>query len=195
MIFAAFRSLNHDTMKRLFSLILLVSAFSAASAQSTPQAREAVSRIRQLYAGAKEEIAMIQDIGIPLSDMTITYNYMAPAIGPVSSTDRLWYRIKDRETEDSFEYYYYPLFATRHYNVTVRDVYEEYLYDDENECLVFFYYREQWPDGGELIEERYYWDENGELVHHIGSDDYPEFSAAAVGNRFVQQLDVMTISL
>ncbi len=183
-------------MKKLIcGAFLAVFAASAAFAQSGSSVEKQVSHIRNLYSEAKEKISMMEEVGIPANDMTITYNYMAPAIGQVSSTDRVWYELHDQETETSFKYYYYPIFATRHYNITVRDVYEEYLYDTENECLVFFYYREKWPEGGELIEDRYYWNEKGELIRHIGTSPDNDHSAEAIGNRFVLQLDVMTIYL
>lgn len=156
------------------SLLILLSALSLGasivSAGAQDAGSEAVKAIRAAYAEAKEKIKMTTgNESVPRNDVTATLRYMVPASGERTEVFHAYF---DLETDEEGAHYL-PYFITRKYNVAVRNVYEEYLFDPETGLLLFVFIQSDNMEGGK-DEERYYFDAMGKIVHRIvkGEDTF-----------------------
>ena len=141
-------------MTRLFILIISVFAWMGGP-DGTPST---VQEIRQAYAAAHQEIEDSHHESVPRNELVENLEYMIPALGTTYETFCCYYR----QTMDETDWHtrYLPYFITRKYNMAVRNIYEEYLYDTVTGRLLFVYIR---TDNGDdtLNEERYYYGPDG----------------------------------
>ena len=138
----------------LFAVMLILAG--------TVQAQNAtVTKVRQLYADAKQEIAkreqMKKDGVKPDDALVVTSDYMAPGAGPTHEVIRYYHCSGYDELLSTT--FYRPFFMTRNYNVGAKEYYQEFLYDQTDDSNLVFFFQKS-PDG----EIRYYWGENG-LAH------------------------------
>ena len=131
-------------------------------AVATQAQNATVTKVRQLYADAKQEIAKREQNakeGQNPNDLVVTSNYYAQGSGPAH--DETHYYHSSSYNERLMTVFYRPFFITRKYNVGAQEFYQEFLFDDQNEGKLVFYFQKN-PDG----ETRYYYGENG-LAHEI----------------------------
>ncbi len=143
--------------KFLFAVsVLLLSLGASALAQDNASV---VKSVRAAYAAAKEKIKMADGEMAPRNDAVATLHYNVPATGPRTTVAHCYF---DLDTDEDGAHYY-PYFITLKYNVTVRDFYEEYLYDPESGRLLFVFLQQDTFEGTKN-EERYYYDDLGHLA-------------------------------
>ena len=143
--------------KFLFAVsVLLLALGASALAQDNASV---VKSVRAAYAAAKEKIKMADGEMAPRNDAVATLHYNVPATGPRTTVAHCYF---DLDTDEDGAHYY-PYFITLKYNVTVRDFYEEYLYDPESGRLLFVFLQQDTFQGTKN-EERYYYDEHGNLA-------------------------------
>ena len=133
-------------MRKIVLFILLFVLAGTVQAQNAQ-----VSKIRKMYADAKEVMANKKKAEVPLDETVVTSNYMAPGAGPVKDVTHYFY--SGEFDENLGNVYYTPYFMTRKYNVGAREYYEEFLYDKGS--LVFYFCKSQ------NDETRYYWGAGG----------------------------------
>ena len=110
-----------------------------------------VAQIRKQYAEAKKQVALIDKEPAPMDfgHTVVTSNYTMAGSGSVKETIHYYYRGKtDARTE---EFYLFPFLVTRKYNIGADDHYEEYLYNECGDGIVFFFQKSAYG------ETRYYW--------------------------------------
>ena len=146
-----------------FALLALLIGVAGLPLAAQGQNSEVVKYVREAYTRAKEKIKMTTgNESVPRNDVTATFRYMVPATGGRTEVFHAYF---DLETDEEGAHYL-PYFITRKYNVSVRDVYEEYLFDAETGLLLFVFIQSDNFEGGK-DEERYYFGAMGELVHQI----------------------------
>ena len=117
-----------------------------------------VQEIRKAYAAAHQEIEDSHHPNVPRNELVENLEYMIPALGTTYETFCCYYR--QTMDESDWTTRYQPYFITRKYNLSVRNIYEEYLYDTETGRLLFVFIR---TDNGDdtINEERYYYGPDG----------------------------------
>ena len=143
---------------RCFSHSILLIAAMLIIAMAAQAQNATVTKVRQQYADAKQEIAkreqMKKDGQNPRDVLVVTSDYMAPGAGPIHEVINYYHSGSYDELLATV--YYKPFFITRKYNVGAGEYYQEFLYDQtEDNNLTFFFQKA--PDG----ETRYYWGANG----------------------------------
>ena len=129
-------------MRKIAAFMLVFLLATGVQAQNAQ-----VTKIRKLYAEAKEVMANKKKAELPLDETTVSSNYMAPGAGPIKDVTHYYY--SGDFDENLGNVYYTPYFITRKYNVGAREYYEEFLFDKGS--LVFYFCKSQ-DD-----ETRYYW--------------------------------------
>lgn len=161
--------------------LLFVMASLLLTVSTTVQAQgkaDQVKRIRQLYAQAKQQVENNGKNGANPLDMVIH----------VSNPELV---SEDFELDDETNVYYYFnrekkeadtdfLERTKCYFIIEgwtshgHTRYREFLFDPEEERLLFAYMKGE-TDGGFIVETRYYYDDKGNLIdqkHKMGNSDY-----------------------
>ena len=133
-------------MRKIVIMMMLFVLGTGAQAQNAQ-----VTKIRKMYAEAKEMMANKKKAELPLDETVVTSNYMAPGAGPVKDVTQYYYSGEFDETLGNV--YYTPYFIIHKYNGGARDYYEEFLFDKGS--LVFYFSKCQ------NDETRYYWGEEG----------------------------------
>ena len=136
----------------------------AAGAATPDKKSDKVVAIREAYAAALKNVELSKVEGIPHNYMESSLRYVVPALGETFETLRCYYD-QDVETEH-WHVVYLPYFLTRKYNFSVRNIYEEYLFDSEGH-LIFVFVKSDSMDGKEKVEERYYFDSDGTLIKEL----------------------------
>jgi hypothetical protein len=155
-------------MRKIAAFIVVFLLATSVQAQNAQ-----VTKIRKLYAEAKEVMANKKKAGQPLDETTVTSNYMAPGAGPIKDVTHYYY--SGEFDENLGNVYYTPYFITRKYNVGAREYYEEFLFDKGS--LVFYFCKSQ------NDETRYYWGVGG-FFHEVikGQKQMDEVFAARLAN-------------
>jgi len=142
-------------MTRFFILILSLFAWTG-EPDGTPST---VQEIRQAYAAAHQMIEDSHHPGVPRNELVENIEYMIPALGTTYETFCCYYQQALDETDWTTRYH--PYFITRKYNMSVKNIYEEYLYDTETGRLLFVFIQTDMGDDSPLNEERYYYGPDG----------------------------------
>lgn len=149
-------------MRKLIVMLFALFGAMGVLAQDSPEARQRVAEIRQLYKDAWAAVAYYDTLamdGLPSSRMVVENDYMASGAGPHHDTVTYFYSVDyDEEKDGDYAEIY---LITRKYNIGGFQYYEEYLYDSKGKPC-FLYWR-----CSEGVEARYYWDEKGRLVHSV----------------------------
>lgn len=150
-------------MKKIQLLLLCLLAAIAVQAQTSAKAKARVAEVRKLYAEAKERMAYNDQDEYPAkSNMETTYYYMAPGAGPIKHYVK--YYLSTKETDEGEILSYTTYFVSDSYNSGARKIYEEYLFDEETDKLVFAYGYEE-NGNGSKNEARFYFYKDGTLAH------------------------------
>ena len=136
-----------------------------------------VTKIRQMYANAKEVMANKKKAEVPPDETVVTSNYMAPGAGPIKDVTHYFY--SGEFDENLGNVFYTPYFITRSYNVGAREYYEEFLFDKGS--LVFYFCKSQ------NDETRYYWGSGG-FFHEVikGQKQMDEVFASRLAHDLVE---------
>lgn len=163
-------------MKR-FNLTIILSLLALFMfAQEVTDAE--IAAIRAAYSRAKEQIELnnhAEEQNVPRNDMEVVSHYVIPGCGPTEEVIH-YYFILDEDPETG-ECFYAPFFITRSYNVAARKFYQEFLFDEQNIQLLFFYQSNDAIDGG-TDETRYYYGEKGVNKSIKGDPEMDEIYAA-----------------
>ena len=176
-------------MIRQFFMIASMVITLTATAQTSPQAKASVAKIREMYADAKKAIESIPlkvEDGRPRDDMVISSNYMAAGAGPINDVTH-YYFSGDFDEELSCEVYK-TYFVSRKFNVGALQYYQEFMFDDDCQ-LAFFYER---LDSGPACEVRYYYEKNA-LVHQVvkGEQTTDDMHALRLANDLIEVFNRM----
>ncbi|MBR5684931.1 MAG: hypothetical protein IKX18_02115 [Muribaculaceae bacterium] len=163
-------------MKR-FNLTIALSLMAALMfAQEVTDAE--IAAIRATYNDAKEQIELnnhAEEQGMHRSDMEVVSHYIIPGCGPTEEVIRYYFTLdEDPETGECF---YTPYFISRSYNVAARKFYQEFLFDNHNLQLLFFFQHNDGIGSGP-DEMRYYYGENGIHKSINGNQETDEIFAA-----------------
>ena len=145
-------------MKKFLIAVSVLTLALGASAMAQENA-SVVKSVRAAYNEAKEKIKMADGEMSPRNDAVATLHYNVPATGPRTTVAHCYF---DLDTDEDGAHYF-PYFITLKYNVTVRDFYEEYLFDPESGRLLFVFIQQDTFEGTKN-EERYYYDGLGKLA-------------------------------
>ena len=159
----------------LMALLALTFGALALPAAAQGSGSDVVKSVRAAYAAAKEKMKLANGEQSPRNDATATLYYNVPATGPRTTVAHCYF---DLDTDEDGAHYY-PYFITLKYNVTVRDFYEEYLYDPVSGRLLFAFIQQDTFEGTKN-EERYYYDASGKLA-----------SVNVKGERTVEDADLL----
>lgn len=144
--------------QRLHLQLIAVMLFITVAAQAQ---NATVTKVRQLYADAKQEIAkreqLKKDGQNPGDVLVVTSDYMAPGAGPTHEVINYYHN--GSYDELLVTVYYKPFLITRKYNVGAGEYYQEFLFDQTDDSNLVFFFQKS-PDG----ETRYYWGSNS-LAH------------------------------
>lgn len=137
-----------------------------------------IAAIRAAYNHAKEQIELnnqAEEQNVPRSDMEVVSHYIIPGCGPTEEVIRYYFMLdEDPETGECF---YTPYFITRSYNIAARKFYQEFLFDEYNLQLLFFYQHNDGIGSGP-DEMRYYYVENRIHKSITGNQETDEIYAA-----------------
>ena len=149
-------------MKRIIlTLTVLLMALPAIQAQAQEVTESEINSIRAAYRVAKEQVELnehAQEQNVPRSDMEVVSHYVIPGCGPTEEVIHYYFKL-DEDPEHGI-LFYNPYFITRSYNIAARKFYQEYLFDENEGRLLFFYQSNDAEDGGR-DEIRYYYGKHG----------------------------------
>lgn len=137
-----------------------------------------ITAIRAAYQAAKEKVALneqAQEQNVPRSDMEIVSHYVVPGCGPTEEVIRYYFTLGEDPVLGSPVYKLY--FITTSYNVAARKFYQEFLFDEEETNLMFFFQSNDAFDGS-TEETRYYYGQQGISKSVKGSAVMDEVFAA-----------------
>ena len=141
-------------MKNLSLTIILSLMALLTNAQEVTDAE--VSAIRAAYSAAKEQVELnkhAEEQNVPRSDMEIVSHYVIPGCGQTEEVIHYYFTLGEDPVLGTPVYNVY--FITRSYNVAARKFYEEFLFDEKDSHILFFYQSNDAMDGG-TDETRYY---------------------------------------
>lgn len=154
-------------MRKLMTMILLLTLSMGMQAQKTPAAKARVAQIRQTYTEAKKNMAKADQLlkeGKPANMTVVNSSYtLGDGAGKVTTT---YYYTQEEDTIMG-RYFYEPYFIINNYNTPGNKYYQEFLYDKDSDLI--FYYEKN--DGNET---RFYFGKEGEnddegLLYEINS--------------------------
>lgn len=175
-------------MKKLFVLLLSVMVLPlASSAQSLPKT---VQEVRKMYADAHQAIADMDLEEHMLCRMVSTSQCNMPAVGIPKETITTYFNNADRD-EDWYPIFR-PFFITRKFNASVRQFYEEYLFDMKSGRLVFAFLQGDSYEHETKDETRYYFGEDGLISENIKGDRIAEADAVV---RYAESLRAASVAL
>ena len=155
-------------MKTLRQTLLMACMVFALAASAVQPNDPIITSIRNSYSQAKETIKSGKRQG---NEMVTTLNYTVRNEGKTTETLHFFYKtvqgtyLMDDDGDPHF--YYYPLyFITRTYNIGKKKYYEEYLFDSDNERLIFAF-TQDYDENGKKFDRRYYF-HNGEIYDVLG---------------------------
>ena len=166
---------------RRFTLTILMALLALVNyAQEVTDAE--ISAIRAAYSTAKEQVELnshAQEQNVPRSDMEVVSHYVIPGCGPTEEVIHYYFTLdEDSELET---YVYKPYLITRSYNVAARKFYQEFLFDQPEASLLFFFQSNDAMDGSN-DETRYYYGKHGVHQSIKGAAQMDEVFAARLAD-------------
>ena len=167
-------------MKRFNVTIVLFFTAMLMLAQGVSQ--DEIAGIRAAYMAAKEQLELYNqthDQNVPRSDMEVVSHYVIPGCGPTQEViDYFFVLDENTETGTCSNKLY---FIIRCYNVAARKFYQEFLFDERNSELLFFFQSNDAIDGT-TDETHYYYTSNGIHKSIIGNAEIDEIFAARLAD-------------
>ena len=160
--------------KMIVLAVTLLSVCAALSAQDKNAVDKRVQLARSLYPQRLEKIASVRQYErdeIPNVNYTTVVRKQNWA-GAGQSADKTEYFYAEKEAEgEPNPVGYVLLIVRRTYNMGSRDVFEEFVYDDDGNPL--FWFSKSGYDGEKKVELRGYFSANGLLIRSLtkGTDD------------------------
>ena len=151
-------------MKQLLVILLLVLAWPASAWQDNFP--KTVKEIRQRYAEAHQAIARMDETGVH-NQVTLVVQRNMPATGLRTVTNICYF--EEYQDEDMVGYMeYLPFFLTSRSNVSIREYYEEYLFDVMTGKPIFIFYQQNNEEEFDKKDEtRYYFGPDGLISENI----------------------------
>lgn len=158
-------------MKRIIiALTVLLMALPAVQAQAQDVTGSEINAIRVAYRVAKEQVELnehAQEQNVPRSDMEVISHYVIPGCGPTEEVIHYYFKLDEDPEQEILFYNLY--FITRSFNIAARKFYQEFLFDENEGRLLFFYQSNDAMDGGRN-EIRYYYGKQERVVSGSNSD-------------------------
>jgi hypothetical protein len=150
-----------------------------------------IAAIRATYSAAKEQVEInrhAQEQNVPRSDMEVISNYVIPGCGPTEEIIHYYFRLD--EDAELGTYVNKLFFITRSYNVAARKFYQEFLFDDQDSELLFFFQSNDDFDGG-IDEMRYYYSKHGMRQSIKGNAQMDEIFAARLADELKSAFNLL----
>lgn len=151
-------------MKRFFLLALIALGLGSVAAVAQKQQ---VANIRKAYAAAKDAIAKNGNNGRAPMDMQITLNDGSYIDDDLTINDitvlQFFFNRKPAANFDKMYGSAQCFFITENWSAYGHSRYREMLFDADKGCLLFSYMRGE-THAGFVVESRYYYDANGQLI-------------------------------
>ncbi|MBR5725733.1 MAG: hypothetical protein IKX56_03255 [Muribaculaceae bacterium] len=163
------------TLTILMALLVLVNY-----AQEVTDAE--ISAIRAAYSTAKEQVELnshAQEQNVPRSDMEVVSHYVIPGCGPTEEIIHYYFTLDEDPEQGTCVYK--PYLITRSYNVAARKFYQEFLFDQQEASLLFFFQSNDAMDGS-TDETRYYYGKQGVHQSIKGAAQMDEVFAARLAD-------------
>ena len=166
-------------MKRILSLTFAL-AIGIAMAFAAGNNNKQIERIRAIYNGVHEHIAMAEEEPMTTNQMTIDINQMYPGSGPHKEHITFYFSCLDFDEDDqcedgSINWHSDLEFVTQSFNIGAHEYYCEYLYDPETGDPLFALFTYDDDVTGQKQSVRYYFDKC-KLIQTIPakvSDEWP----------------------
>lgn len=166
-------------MTRYFAtFIVLLMALTTMPSIAQEVTKAEMDGIRAAYSAAKEQIELnshAQEQNVPRSDMEIVSHYVIPGCGPTEEVIHYYFTLDEDPVLGTP--YYTIYFITRSFNVAARQFYQEFLFDNDESSLLFFFQSNDALDGGS-DETRYYYGKQGVHKSIMGTAELDEVFAA-----------------
>ena len=170
-------------MTRYFiTIITLLIALTSIPSRAQEMTKAERDGIRAAYSAAKERIERnnhAQEQNMPRSDMEIVSHYVVPGCGPTDEIIHYYFTLGEDPVLGIP--YYNIYFITRSYNVAARRFYQEFLFDEDESRLLFFFQSNDAQDSGS-DETRYYYGKSGIHKSIKGSAELDEVFAARLAD-------------
>ena len=141
-----------------------------------------ISAIRTAYSEAKQQVELneqAEEQNVPRSDMEVVSHYVIPGCGPTEEVIRYYFTLD--EDPESGTGVYKPYLIIRNYNVAARKFYQEFLFDRQEDSLLFFFQSNDAIDGT-TDETRYYYGKHGVHSSIKGAAQMDEVFAARLAD-------------